>query len=126
MSLWERLRRVAPYHAHFLASTNHAWLAVVTLGVGIAVASPLSITLGLAAYGLGIIFLPDLPAFRNAYDTKRRAEIDARQREESSTKERVRANLLQKLTPKAKARWQCFSILCTELQAKLNDAQTEN
>ncbi len=126
MSLWQRLSRSAPYHAHFLGSINHAWLALITLGVGIAGATPLSVVAGVAAYGLGVIFLPDLPVFRKSYDTQSRAEIDARQQEESSAKERVRTTLLQKLAPKAAARWQKFSALCGELQAKLDDAESDS
>lgn len=126
MSLWQRLLRAAPYHAHFLGSINHAWLALVTLGVGILVATPLSVVLGAAAYGLGIIFLPDLPVFSNSFDRKRREEAAGRQQEEASAKERVRASLVQKLTPKANARWQKFSALCTELQTKLDAAESND
>jgi len=126
MSLWQRLLRAAPYHANFLGSINHAWLALVTLGIGIAVATPLSVVASVAAYGLGVIFLPDLPVFRQGYDSKRLAEIAARQQEESSAKERVRATLLQKLSPKATARWQKFSAICTDLQAKLDAAESDS
>jgi hypothetical protein len=124
MSFWQRFQRAAPYHAHFFASTRHAWLALATLGIGIAVASPLSLTAGILAYGLGMIFLPDLPALRLEYDTKRRVEIEVRNQEESSIKTKVRANLLQKLTPATKARWQKFSAVCEELQSKLTEADS--
>jgi len=126
MSVWQRLLRTAPYHAHFLGSVNHAWLLLVTVGVGIAVATPLSLVAGLAAYGLGVIFLPDLPFFRKGCDEKRQAEIVARQTEESSSKEKVRSALLQKLAPKVRARWQNFSATCQELQTKLSDAGSES
>lgn len=126
MSLWRRLLQSAPYHAHFLASMNHAWLALVTLGIGIAVATPLSLTVGIAAYGLGLIFLPDLPVFRRAYDSKRRSEIEASQKAEATAKEQVRANLLKKLSPAAKTRWQQFSAVCDDLQAKLNESEADS
>lgn len=126
MSLWQRLSRAAPYHAHFLGSTNHAWLAVVTLGVGIAFATPLSVVIGVAAYGLGVIFLPDLRVLREAYDRKRQAEAAALQAEEITTKDQVRANLLQKLSPKAKTRWQSFAAVCAELQSKLRAVEGES
>jgi hypothetical protein len=126
MSLWQRLLRAAPYHAHFVGSTNHAWLALVTLGIGAAVATPVSLLAGAAAYGLGIIFLPDLAVFRKGYDEKRRGEIDARLEDENSTKERVRSNLRLKLSPEANARWQKFSAICTELQTRLNDTESDS
>ncbi|MEO7412280.1 MAG: hypothetical protein ABIZ81_02895 [Opitutaceae bacterium] len=126
MSLWQRISRSAPYHAHFVASTNHAWLLLVTVGVGVAIASPTSLLAGVAAYGLGIIFLPDLPRLRKGVDAKRQAEIDARENEESASKERVRTNLLRKLTPPLRARWEKFSALCVDLQTKLGDAGSGN
>lgn len=126
MSFWQRLLRAAPYHAHFIRSINHAWLALATLGVGIGIATPWSVTLAVAAYGLGLIFLPDLPSLHQAYDAKRQAEIDAQVHEESSAKERVRTGLLQKLSPKAKTRWQSFATLCAELQSKLNAAESDS
>ena len=126
MSLWRRLSQSAPYHAHFLASINHGWLALVTLGIGIAVATPLSVALWIAAYGVGVIFLPDLPVFRNSYDKQRQAEIDASRQAETTAKGQVRASLLKKLSPAAKARWQEFSALCDGLQAKLSDAEADS
>jgi response regulator RpfG family c-di-GMP phosphodiesterase len=125
MTLWQRLQRAAPYHAHFLASTNHAWLGLVTLGVGIAVASPLSVVAGIAAYGLGVIFLPDLAVFRKGYDIKHQSEIAAAQQAETSGKDRVRASLLDKLTPAARARWHEFANLCEALRAKLGSSPSD-
>ncbi|HWA27489.1 MAG TPA: hypothetical protein VG734_17675 [Lacunisphaera sp.] len=126
MSFWQRLLRLAPYHTAFLGSTNHAWLALVTIGVGIAVATPLAVVAGIAAYGLGVIFLPDLAVFRKGVDEKRRVELEAQQVAESSSKARVRLALLKKLSPKARERSQNFSTLCTELQAKLAESSSEN
>jgi hypothetical protein len=126
MSLWQRLSQAVPYHAHFLASINHAWLLLVTLGVGIAIASPLALFAGLAAYGLGVIFLPDLPVFRQSYDARRLADTAARQQEETASKERVRSSLLRKLAPAGRTRWQKFSSLCTELQGQLADTGSES
>jgi hypothetical protein len=126
MSLWQKFQRGAPYHASFVASVRHAWLALATLGVGIAVATPLSLTLGILGYGLGIIFLPDLRSLRAEYDSRRLAEIDNRNREESSLKEKVREGLLRKLTPATRARWQKFSVTCEELQAKFVEGASES
>lgn len=121
MSFWQRMQRAVPYHTAFVGSVNHAWLALVTLGIGIAVATPLSVTAGVAVYGLGLIFLPDLAVFRRGVDARREGELAAARLEENSSKERVRAALLEKLTPKARDRWRAFSALCAELQVKLGD-----
>ena len=121
MSFWQRLSNAAPYHAHFLGSFRHAWLALITLGVGIAVAHPITIALGIAAYGLGVIFLPDLAVFRRGYDEKRLAAIAAQVDAEKQSKEKVRTALLDKLAMPAKTRWQNFAATCQELEAKLGE-----
>lgn len=126
MSLWQRFLRAAPYHAHFLASVNHAWLLLATVGIGIGIATPLSVTAGLAAYGLGLIFLPDLPRFRQGCDARRLAEVDARQKADAFTKERVRENLRRKLTPTARQRWQAFSAVCEDLQSRLGEVEGDS
>lgn len=122
MSFWRRFLRGAPYHAAFLGSINHAWLALVTLGVGVAFATPAALFAGVAAYGLGVIFIPDLPLLRKGVDARRQSEVDALQQAELSSKAQVRTVLLQKLTPKARERWQAFYALCTELQGKLAES----
>ena len=86
MSFWSRILRALPYHAAFLGSLNHAWLALVTLGIGVAVATPLSLFLGVGAYGLGVIFLPDLPVFRRGVDEKRQGELTAQLQADLSSK----------------------------------------
>jgi hypothetical protein len=121
MSFWQRMLRAAPYHTAFLGSTNHAWLALVTLGVGVAVATPAALFAGVAAYGLGVIFLPDLAVFRKNVDARRQSELDALQQADLSSKAHVRSVLLKKLTPKAREQWQAFLALCTELQGKLTE-----
>lgn len=45
--------------AAFLRSPHHAWLAVLTLGIGLASASVPGLITAAAAYALGWIFLPD-------------------------------------------------------------------
>ncbi len=114
---------MAPYHAHFLGSINHAWLALVTVGIGVGFATPLALALGLGAYGLGVLFLPEMGPFRRKYDEQRQAEIQARESVESSAKEKLRSTLLGKLTPKARSRRQTFSQLCQDLRIKLGQAE---
>ena len=75
---------------------------------------------------MGVIFLPDLPVFRQSYDARRLADTAARQQEETASKERVRSSLLRKLAPAGRTRWQKFSSLCTELQGQLADTGSES
>ncbi len=48
----------------FLRSPHHAWLALLTVGIGVATASVPGMIVAAAAYALGWIFLPDSPWFR--------------------------------------------------------------
>lgn len=121
--MWQRFARALPYHAYFLRHSGHAWLALVTLGVGIAVATPLGLAAGLGAYGLGVIFLPEVGPFKRRYDTLRQAEMQARVDAETSAKESTRLALIKRLSPKAKARREDFANLCQELRAKLGEAE---
>jgi macrodomain Ter protein organizer (MatP/YcbG family) len=48
----------------FAKSPHHAWLGLLTLGVGIAALNPIAAIVGGAAYALGWIYLPDSRWFR--------------------------------------------------------------
>lgn len=50
--------------AAFFRSPHHAWLALLTLGIGLASANVPGMIAAAAAYALGWIFLPDLRWFR--------------------------------------------------------------
>ena len=61
----------------FLKSPLHAALALATLGLGFATGEPLYFILGAAAYVLGWVYLPDLPAFGRWVDAKQKEQLDA-------------------------------------------------
>jgi len=48
----------------FAKSPHHAWLALVTLGAGLASVSAIGLVAGAAAYALGWVYLPDSGLFR--------------------------------------------------------------
>lgn len=48
----------------FLRSPHHAWLALLTIGAGLATAGVPGLIAGAAAYGLGWVFLPDSRLFK--------------------------------------------------------------
>ncbi len=66
------------YHREFFKSPHHAVLACVTLGLGFLSAQVLGLIVGLTAYVLGWIYMPDLPFFRRwvdgRHDTAKRAD----------------------------------------------------
>lgn len=70
----ERLKR-------FAKSPHHAWLALLTLGVGAATLSSLGILVGATAYAMGWIFLPDSKFFKMWLGKGRKSEDDAKLRD---------------------------------------------
>src|SRR5437868_12317615 len=66
------------YHAEFLKSPHHAVWALATIGLGFLSAQVLGLIVGLTAYVLGWIYIPDLPFFRRwvdgRHDTVKRGE----------------------------------------------------
>lgn len=65
----------------FARSPHHAWLALLTLGAGLATVSPLGILAGATAYALGWIYLPDSRPFNRWIEGKKRGNDDARLRD---------------------------------------------
>lgn len=65
----------------FARSPHHAWLALLTLGVGLATVSPLGMIAGGAAYALGWIYLPDSRLFTRWIEGKKRGDDDVRLRD---------------------------------------------
>lgn len=117
MGLWRLVKRAAPAHAHFLGTWSHAFWAAATLGVPLAVGTIPLIFGGLALYGLGLIFLPDLPPFRRSLEAKRAAAESAAQSAEKATVAEARAHFEAKLSDAEKSRWLRFQSNYSELRA---------
>lgn len=108
MALWSLLKKAAPAHTHFLGTWSHALLAVATLGLPLAFGTVPMIFGGLAAYGLGWIFLPDLPFFRRAIEAKEQAEARAKDDAGKATVAEARVFFEAKLQSAEQARWRRF------------------
>jgi hypothetical protein len=65
----------------FAKSPHHAWLGLLTLGVGIATLSPIGLVAGVAAYALGWIYLPDSRLFNNWLATRKQGDEGAKLRQ---------------------------------------------
>ena len=68
------------YRRAFLKSRHHLWLALLTLGLGFASGQPLGLLIGVTAYALGWIYLPDAAFFKRLIDQR---ALDEQQREEA-------------------------------------------
>lgn len=64
----------------FAKSPHHAWLGLLTLGVGAATLSSIGIVAGLAAYALGWIYLPDSRLFQNWLAARKQGDEGAKLR----------------------------------------------
>jgi hypothetical protein len=65
----------------FAKSPHHAWLALLTLGAGVASLSLIGGIVGAAAYALGWIYLPDSPWFRRSLDARKADDASAKLRD---------------------------------------------
>ncbi len=65
----------------FAKSPHHAWLALLTLGAGVASVSGIGMIAGAAAYALGWIYLPDSRLFKNWLAKRKRGDDDGKLRD---------------------------------------------
>ena len=67
----------------FAKSPLHAWLALFTLGVGLAgsTVTPIAGVVGIAAYALGWVFMPDSSLFQRWLATRKQGDDGAKLRE---------------------------------------------
>jgi hypothetical protein len=105
------------YRRLFWRSPHHWWLFLLTAGLGFAFSwkLPLLLVLGLTAYVLGLIYLPDTGFFRAWVDAHlARRETMARREEADSLQER-RQRTLADLSPPARRRYADLAGICREI-----------
>jgi hypothetical protein len=104
------------YRGRFLRSPHHLGLACLTLGLGIASASPFGFMLGAAAYALGWIHMPDMPFFRRWVD----GESDSRRRADEAAQvaefRRRRDLLLDALSPQRRELYESLADVCRDIE----------
>ena len=71
------------YHKEYLKSPEHLWTVVGTIGGGLAVGNVIGLLVGVAAYALAWIYVPDMPFFKKKVDAK--AEVLAQRDEDAQT-----------------------------------------
>ena len=105
--------------AAFLRSPHHAWLALLTLGIGVASASVPGMIAAAAAYALGWIFLPDLRAFRNWAQRRSDADGEAASAVTRSKFNEERAHVYAQLSPDGR---QAYDRLAQAIEAVRADS----
>lgn len=114
------------YRSEFLKSPHHLWSALLTIGVGFVAAQPLFLLVGLTAYALGWIYLPDMDFYRRWVD--RRNEAARRAAEEAAVADfmRRRQALLEGLSPSRRERYNELSEVCRQIEAASRDNPMAN
>ena len=112
------------YHAEFLKSPHHGWWGLGTLGLGFLMASPLPLIVGVTAYVLGWIYMPDSPFFRKWVDGRRaEAKRQAVLKEVAAFVER-RDGILGKLIPARRMRYEELAAVCQDIESAGSEAGT--
>jgi hypothetical protein len=110
------LEQLVNYRKAFWKSPHHAWLGVLTLGAGFLSAQPLFLLVGVAAYALGWVYLPDTAFFRGWVDRKRESIEQQDLKAEIDDFKSRQTKLLQDLMSSAKTRYQSLAAVCREIE----------
>ncbi len=110
---------VAPpsYRQEFWKSRHHAWLGLLTLGLGFLSAQPLLLLAGVTAYGLGWIYLPDMAFFRRSVDKRREVVSQTAALAEVTQFVQKRDALLRSLSPQGRERYAALAEVCRNIEA---------
>src|SRR5579859_5865889 len=111
----------ANYHAEFLKSPHHAAWALLTLGVGFLSAQILGLIVGLTAYVLGWIYLPDLAFFKNWVDRRQNSAKLAGEAQKVAEFVQRRDGLLRSLSPERRERYSRLAQVCRDIESASAD-----
>ena len=107
------------YRGQFLKSPHHAVLALATLGGGFIFSStfPLALVIGVTAYVLGWIYMPDMPFFRHWLDRRGQAVQNAAAQAEVAKFVQQRDALLTNLTSTSRSHYEALAAVCRDIEA---------
>lgn len=109
--------QIINYFKEYLSSKLHLGFGLATLGVGLLSGSWLVLIIGIVAYGLGFMFLPDLPAFKKVVDEKYAAIQRQKDIETAMLFRQKRDRQLMSLTPSRQNKYGELAKLCKEIEA---------
>jgi hypothetical protein len=106
----------------FAKSPHHAWLALMTVGVGIATAEPLYAIIGTAAYALGWVFGPDTSLFKKWLQKKQSIHTEAQATQEQYDFAQQRMKLYRSLSHPLQVNYDTLSGLAAEIERDLRES----
>jgi hypothetical protein len=104
------------YHTEFFKSPHHAALGLLTLGLGFLSAQLLGLIVGLTAYVLGWIYLPDMPFFRRWVDKRQDATKQAGDAQKVAEFVQRRDTLTRSLSPERRERYTRLAQVCRDIE----------
>jgi hypothetical protein len=111
----------ANYHAEFLRSPHHAWLGLLTLGLGLLSAQVLGLIVGATAYVLGWIYLPDMPFFKGWVNRRRDAAKRSAMMAQVADIVKRRDTMLAGLGPSGRERYSALAEVCRHIESASAD-----
>ena len=100
----------------FWTSPHHAAMALFTVGAGFATGEPLYFVLGVSAYVLGWVYLPDMAFYRKWLDKRAAAETNASAAAELAQFGKRREALLSSLSTTLRERYHTLAIVCRDIE----------
>src|SRR5436190_301079 len=109
------------YHREFFKSPQHAALGLLTLGLGFLSAQLLGLIVGVTAYVLGWIYLPDMAFFRRWVDRRQDNAKHAEEAQKVADFIQRRDGLLRSLAPQCRERYARLSQVCRDIETATAD-----
>jgi len=104
------------YRAAFLKSKQHVILGFSTIGLGFIFGHAFPLIVGLIAYALGWLYIPDMPFFKKIIDDKNNEVIESEKRYQLEQFKSRRDRLLSGLTPELKTKYVDLISACEDIE----------
>lgn len=112
--------------AAFLRSPHHAWLALLTLGIGLASANVPGMIAAAAAYALGWIFLPDSNRFRRWLSRKQDGEATVENADEIARFEAERQGVYRQLSRDGRNAYDTLATAISEIRRNAGEGESSH